>query len=284
MSSIKNIFLLLATLLSVTTSQCALALDFTETWSRLGDKWSQLDKRDKVLYSNLGGVLLITSWGVANWDYFKTTPHADTEGWFEKDTTSGGADKLGHLYSAYVASHALSSLYESWGYGSREAALYAAWSSFGLHAFVEAGDSMSATYGFSYEDMIIGSLGSYLGYLTDTNPDLARKLDLRLEYDPTGDNDTDIFTDYENSKYLVALKLDGFESVRNKYLKYLELHLGYYTRGFDNPSEKNTRKIYLGIGINLSRIFAERSHRKTATFLKYFQVPYTYVEFDNDIN
>jgi hypothetical protein len=275
MKSINNILLLL--LVSVIASQYAFAFDVT-------DKWSRLEKEEKILYTNLGGAMVITAWGVANWDYFKTTPHAGSEGWFGKDTSSGGADKLGHLYSSYVASHALTYLYESWGYNSHTAARYAALSSFGWSAFMEVGDSFSESFGFSYEDLIMGGLGSYIGYLTTTNPALARKLDLRIEYDPTGDNDTDIFTDYENSKYMLALKLDGFGAVRNKYLKYVELHLGYYTRGFSTAGEENKRKLYAGIGINFSRIFSERSHRKTATFLKYFQVPYSYVEFDHDVD
>lgn len=283
MKMIINSLLLLTLMAGSAASQQLAAAETAETWSRLDQRWTSLDKRDKVLYTNLGGVALITAWGVAKWDYFKRSPHAGSEGWFEQDTESGGADKLGHLYAAYVTGHALSSLYESWGYGGREASLYGAWSSFGLMTFMEVGDSFSS-YGFSYEDLIIGGVGSYIGYLTDTSPALARKLDLRFEYDPTGGNNSDIFTDYENSKYLLALKLDGFESVTNPYLKYLEFHLGYYTRNFDNAAEQNKRKLYFGIGINLSKIFAQRSHKKTATFLKYFQVPNTYVEFDHDLD
>lgn len=284
MKMITKWLLLLPSLLLSTALSPAQANDLAQAWSQLDDHWSQLDKRDKLLYTNIGGAVLITAWGVANWDYFERSPHADSEGWFEKNTGSGGADKLGHLYAAYVSSHALSPLYQSWGYSSRDAARYGAWSSFALMTFMEAGDSFSASYGFSYEDLIMGGLGSYIGYLTEIDPDLGRKLDLRFEYDPVGGNSADIFTDYENSKYLLALKLDGFQAVHNRYLKYLELHLGYYTRNFDNPAVENRRKLYFGIGINLSKIFAEKSYKKTATFLKYFQVPNTYVEFDTELH
>jgi hypothetical protein len=144
---------------------------------------------------------------------------------------------------------------------------------------MEVGDSFSEQYGFSYEDFIMNGLGSYLGYVLETNPGLDRKIDIRIEYKPSDDNGIDIFTDYENSKYLVALKLDGFSSVRNKYLKYLELHLGYYTRGFDDINKKKERNIYFGLGINLSKIFHERAWKKTATFLEYYQIPYTDIQF-----
>jgi len=182
------------------------------------------------------------------------------------------------MFSGYVTGRALSSLYGSWGYSKDKAALYGALSSFGILSFMEAGDSFSAQYGFSYEDFIINGLGSYLGYMLETNHDLDRKIDLRIEYKPSADNGIDIFTDYENSKYLVALKLDGFSSIRNKYLKYLERHLGYYTRGYDDINKQKERNIYVGLGLNLSKLFREKSYKKTATFLNYYQAPYTSVQ------
>jgi len=59
----------------------------------VANKWSHLTKEDKLLYTNLGGVLAITVWGVANWDYGERSAHADSEGWFGANTKTGGADK-----------------------------------------------------------------------------------------------------------------------------------------------------------------------------------------------
>ena len=95
-------------------------------------------------------------------------------------------------------------------------------------------------------------------------------------------NDRDFTTDYENSKFLLALKLNGFDSMRQSFLKYLELHIGYYTRGFDDPTDDKQRNIYWGVGINLTDLFRRNGHRKTAAFLNYFQLPGTYVEFKKD--
>jgi hypothetical protein len=76
----------------------------------------------------------------------------------------------------------------------------------------------------------------------------------------------------------MAVKLDGFESVENKYLKYLELHLGYYVRDISiNHKERN---VYVGIGLNLSKIFSNFSMNKLSTFTRYYQTPYTYVGID----
>lgn len=242
------------------------------------DKWSHASKEDKLRYANIGGALAITVWGITNWDYGERSAHADSEGWFAKSTKSGGADKLGHLYSGYVSGRILSSLYESWGYDTNMAALYGALSSFGLLSFMEIGDSFSSQYGFSYEDFIINGVGSYIGYILETHPGLDKKIDLRVEYKPSADNGIDIFTDYENTKYLIALKIDGFRSVKSKYLKYLELHLGYFTRGFDDINRSKERNIYVGLGLNFSKLFREKSFKKTAVFLNYFQVPGTDIQ------
>jgi len=266
----KKIFVLMMLVIIVTNIN-ACAADIRE-------KWTPLAKEDKLLYTNIGGALAITAWGLANWDYGERSAHADNEGWFGENTKTGGADKLGHMFSGYVVGRSLSSLYESWGYSQKNAAFLGAWSSFGILNFMEVGDSFSSQYGFSYEDFIMNGLGSYVGYVFETNPGLARKIDLRIEYKPSDDNGIDIFTDYENSKYLVALKLEGFSSVRNKYLKYLEIHLGYYTRGYDDINKKKERNIYYGVGLNLSRLFRKKSYKKTSTFLKYYQVPYTDIQ------
>jgi len=149
-------------------------------------------------------------------------------------------------------------------------------------AYMEFGDSFS-DYGFSYEDFVMNTLGSVAGYYLYENEELARKIDIRWEYGfhPT---DSDFVTDYENSKYLLALKLNGFESTRQSFLKHLELHIGYYTRGYDDIDIRKERNIYLGLGINLSNLLRQRGYNKASTLLNYYQLPYTYMEFENNLN
>jgi len=38
-----------------------------------------ITKEKKVLLTNLGGILIITGWGIANWDYFTKTPSLKSE-------------------------------------------------------------------------------------------------------------------------------------------------------------------------------------------------------------
>jgi hypothetical protein len=250
----------------------------------LGERWSELPKERKLLYVNLGMAAFITAWGVANWEYFQNSPHTTNEGWFGFATDDGGVDKLGHAYTSYLLTHVLANRYEAWGYDAERAGLYGTLSAFGVQAFMELGDSFSG-YGFSYEDFLGNVAGSLAGYLSWEYPEVGRKIDFRIEYRPNFD-EGDVFTDYEHHKYLLAFKLGGFDALEHTPLRFLELHAGYYARGYeDTLLADNERKFYVGLGINLSQIARETGHRKIASVLNFYQVPYTYAaavhEFDD---
>ena len=242
------------------------------------------ESRRDILYTNLVGAAVITAWGVANWEYGQDSPHSSEEEWFGRHTESGGADKLGHFYASYFLGSGLSGLYEGWGYSEADAAFYGSVSSFFLLNYMEIGDAFSSEFGFSYEDFIMNTLGSVSSYFFYTNPELSKRIDLRIEYFPSFDT-ADIVTEYEKMKYLIAFKAEGFDLITNPYLKYTELHLGYYTRSYKGGySDDSERIIYLGIGINLSRVFRQNKYTKTARFLNYYQLPYTYIPFEKDLN
>ena len=240
------------------------------------------EKIDRVINVNITGIGIVTAWGLAQWDYFSRSPHSKSEGWFANDTDDGGADKLGHLYTSYVAAHGLSALYETWCFSKHDAALYGALSSFAVLGYMELGDSFS-DYGFSREDFWMNALGSVAGYYLYENEDLASKFDIRWEYGfhPAG---SDFTTDYENSKYLLAVKFNGFEATRSSWLKHLELHMGYYARGFYDPAISKERNLYFGLGMNLTDLFRRKGYKKTATFFNYMQLPGTYLASEKDQN
>lgn len=242
------------------------------------------ESRRDILYTNLAGAAIITAWGLANWDYGKDSPHMNNEHWFSSQTDSGGADKLGHLYGTYIIGSGLSGLYESWGYQEHEAALYGSLSSFFVMNYMEAGDAFSRDLGFSYEDFIMNALGSVSSYVLYTHPELSKRIDLRIEYLPSFTT-ADVVTEYEKMKYLIALKADGFECITHPSLRYTELHIGYYTRHYNGGfSEESERILYVGIGINLSRIASHYGYQKTARFFNYYQAPYTYLPFEKNLN
>ncbi len=243
--------------------------------------FAQWPAEEKVKWTNMGGALFIAAWGAATWDYGSQEPHIYADGWFGRSDPHGGADKLGHFYSGYAMTQGLAHLYTRWGYAPAPANRLAALSSLGLLSFMEFGDAFSPL-GFSRQDFLMNVLGTATGYARFAHPALARRLDIRLEYIPA--SQTDVFTDYERMKFLLAFKLEGFRAIRNPYLQYLELHLGYYTRHYEGAHADRQRTLYVALGVNLSRWFRQAGHRKTAAFLNYYQLPYSYVPYDRRLD
>jgi len=237
-------------------------------------------KEDKALLLNAAAGAAILTWGVLSWDYGASSPHFGSEGWFGKNTPDGGADKAGHMWSSYTLSHLFSYQYKHWGYDQEPAIKLGCLSSLGIQTLMEIGDSFSNKYGFAYEDEVFNILGVAIGYVMVRYPEVARKVDFRVEYDPfrKGKYKSDIFTDYERQKYVIAVKMDGFDAVKDTYLKYFELQAGYYSRGYeasDSTGEQDSRRrtIYVGVGLNIGKILEPFWETK---IFNYVQVPYTY--------
>lgn len=232
-----------------------------------------------------GGILYL---GLKEWKWGNSSFKFNNEGFFGMDTGSGGADKLGHLYSSYVMDEFLTDrLYYKTG-NRNDAALKGAIFSAGLMLFVEAFDGVSSDHGFSYEDMIMNSTGIGISYLKNTVPGLRDKLDLRVEYHPSKADKGHPITDYTGYNYSAVLKLGGFKKLKTTPLKYVELQLGYKTRGFkrdDKPYfKKKTTELYAGIGLDLSEALFKPLKKQTDselvdyadTFFRYYQAPGIY--------
>ena len=237
----------------------------------------------KSFLLNTGSIVAIFIYGLAKWDYGKSSFNFQNEGWFDRDSTKyGGADKLGHLWSSYALSHLYAYIYRKWGYTGKEANLYGALSSLGANLFMELADGFSPSQGFSYEDMIMNIVGCGLGYIWGKYPTLANKIDFRIEYKPEfNSNDFGFSTNYERQKFLIALKADGFNFIKNRYLRYLEFHVGYYARGYKDyevggPDDRR-RYLYVGIGFNVSKLVQKFVN---TTVFDYIQIPYTSINYD----
>ncbi len=254
----------------------------TNTCAQCTERLPPEERNRRVMDMTLAGAGVVTAWGVINWDYFSRKPLANSEGWFARNTKEGGVDKLGHVYSTYAVAQGLSSFFENRCFTPEDAAWYGALSSFAVMGVMEAGDSFS-DFGFSYEDLVANALGGMASYYRYRYPGLAQKVDLRWEigFDP---GQLDVTTDYENSKYLIALKLNGFERFNQSLLRHVELHAGYFARGYSDPIEPDERNLYMGVGLNLTDLFRRNSYRNIATFLNYYQPPGTYLAIENKLS
>jgi hypothetical protein len=216
------------------------------------------------------------------------------EGWFGQDTYTGGADKLGHAYSAYVGTRLLTLGFQ-WAGNDRDRSLgLAAATVVGTMVGIEVLDGFSRRYRFSKEDAIMDLLGVGAGLLLEKRPDLDRAVDFRVHYWPSQDarrlNEVDPIADHSGQTYLVALKAAAFPALRRQGpLRYLELAAGYGSRGYEpndgTGRQPRSRHVYFGISLNVSEILADTvfrgtsrkslAQRMTDTVLEFVQVPGT---------
>ena len=247
-----------------------------------------VDDVKAIKWEGLGALAGITALGAKSWDWGGSSFHFNNEHWFSKNTGSGGADKLGHAFTGYALTNAFAERLQAKGRSPERAALSASLLSTALMLYVEAFDGFSGDHGFSYEDVVMNSLGVGFAYLRQTNPRLKSLVDFRMEYKPSGYKGFKPLSDYEGQKYLFALKLSGFKSLKQSPLRYFELQAGYYSRGFSkearNDGQFRRQNGFVGIGVNLSQLFfgypseADRYYERTGRFIfEHVQVPYTAV-------
>ncbi|MFL9840348.1 DUF2279 domain-containing protein [Sphingomonas sp. ST-64] len=233
-----------------------------------------------------GGVAAgITALGIFNWNWGSSGFHFSSEGWFGRDTSSFGSDKLGHAYSTYVMTEFLSAAIRRNARAPKRAQVSAAAISMALMTYVEVFDGFSGDHGFAWEDMAANTAGAAFSVLRHTVPGLNDKLDFRLHYIPSGNVGWRPITDYSGQRYVLAVKLAGFEPFADGPSRFVELHGGYYARGFTEREKlrgvEPKRALFVGIGFNLQQLISRdrgeksRFHRAARSALEYVQVPYT---------
>lgn len=250
------------------------AADFSFHWT--------LEQKSIAL--NLGIVGVITGYGFSQWGWGKTSFAFNSEGWFESDTDSGGADKLGHAYTGVAITALTSSLYCHWGHDDEDAALLGALSGGLATTLIELGDGFSDEHGFSWEDQAFNVAGVGLEYLRQRYPEFGKRVQFRWEYFPSAKvrdgEEMDIFTDYEGSRWMLAFPLKGWMSKRT-WLDWVDVLVGYGTRDFEDRqgqlSDRGDRYPFIGIGIHIP-LAKERLHLGGSDrFFDYFQIPGTAV-------
>lgn len=236
-----------------------------------------------------GGVAAVGLYGATTWwragvdGRFRT---AD-EGWFGQNTYAGGADKLGHLYSAYMGTRLFTLGYQWAGNDHRRSVKLAVATTLGTLMAVELMDGFSREYRFSLQDSLMNALGAGMGLLMERNPGLDKLLAFRLLYRPSDGASFDPVDNYSGQTYLLVLKADGVPRLRRHLLmRYLEVAVGYGSRGYESTDPAlHSRHLYFGLALNLSRVLNDTVfrgrrqgstvQRATGTFLKFVQLPGT---------
>lgn len=188
---------------------------------------------------------------------FRTT----SEGWFGTGTDSGGADKLGHMFSNYASVRLLTPLFTATGNSREEAIRLAGWTTIGIFTAIEVLDGYSRQWDFSPQDAMMNVAGTALGVYLESHPEVDDRFDFRFAYRRSKGSGFDPFGDYSGQRYLLVVKADGFGATRRvPALRYLELSFGYQARGFEQAGGDRRRDLYVGVSLNLSRLLADGAY------------------------
>ena len=244
----------------------------------------------------IGGIgATVAYYGANSWwkDGFSGSFETVNEGWFGQNTYAGGADKAGHIYFTYTGARLFTRAFEAVGNDPGRALRLGAWTSLGVMTGVEVVDGFSKKFRFSMEDAVANGAGAAFAVLLEVYPHIDALLDFRLLYHRSDDaervGEADLLADYSGQTYLLALKADGIPRLRDvPVVRYLEILVGYNTRGYEPNDGTMTdphRRIYYGVGINLSRLLSDtvfrgglkggKIQRGTDTVLEFLEVPGT---------
>lgn len=221
-------------------------------------------------------------------------------GWFGRETYSGGADKLGHLYSSYIFLHSAASIYEAIGLDPEASAWLAAGFVLLLFNGFELIDGFTE-FGFEYGDVVFNTLGVAAGLVARLFPELERSLGIRLGYVPSNDfldNPKSVLkfiNDYSGMLYYLDFKAQGILEqleVEPGWARYLVAGLVYGTQGYSpvrqNPDEKR-RLFGVHLGVSAAELLRTNAAGDGPTLaiaraLDFYAMPFFSVSLMKDLN
>jgi len=224
------------------------------------------------------------------------------EGAFGLQTYAGGADKLGHFYANYVATRMYVDILE-WGGFSRNVSIVSATVlTTVFFTGIEFKDGYQRGYGFSAGDIAANLSGQSAALAMMLVPGLDEAVSIKLMYFPSPDfrrvvsagGRLNMPEDYSGQTYLLSFHLAALSLVKRepsvRALRYLDVSLGYATRGYQPipTSPEPVRQLAsIGVSLNLQSVcddlFSEPLEpRSTGAAIVHFvnemyQPPYTHL-------
>jgi hypothetical protein len=216
------------------------------------------------------------------------------EGWFGRDTYTGGSDKASHFIISSGVSRLAYETYTSLGHSPDQSFKLAIATAFTSGLMVEVMDAFSV-YGFSFQDLTVDALGVTAGALINRYG-LEDMLGLRIGLSDTtipawaiGDSVPTLGQSYNNEIYAADLKFAGL--IRRMkgdpgFSRFFLTSFVFFTRGFgyDPPLPSRYQEIGFELGINFREILKCLNVPETTwwgtglyAFFDFFRVPFTQV-------
>lgn len=182
---------------------------------------------------------------------------------FADDTTRTlGADKLGHLYFAYLGSNLVGHALVWAGLDPSSALLYSGIGSFAFQLYVEIEDGFHPELGFSMGDFTADAIGAAYPWFQNRYPVLKNirfKWNyIRSERFKQG-NFRNVIDDYESQYYWLSVNLkELFPSVVPDFWpSFFGIGLGYGVKNLDRP--EGEREFYLALDYDFTKLPGEES-------------------------
>lgn len=199
------------------------------------------------------------------------------DGGFASDTYAGGADKLGHAWSAMVLTRLGASLLEGAGWSETSASVLASGLSLGALSLVEVNDGYYTE--FSPGDFAANMAGMGAALAFRHTPGLDNALDFRVQWFPSPafrrQPGANFAEDYTGQTYLLAFKPRALIKARESNgalhaLQFINPVIGFETRGYFPASSAGERvtqrqRVFLGLTLDLQAIFDVTSQTSRST-------------------
>jgi hypothetical protein len=193
---------------------------------------------------------------------YQGTFHFTTEGFFGRNTYTGGVDKMAHFVDYTVAQRALHYTYQRIGYDSSQSGWLAFGTALAAGLTTEIGDG-TTIFGFSWEDLLMDGLGAGTATLltrSGWNDTFGFRFgSISQEATPACcvDN-SNIGRDYSGEVYTADVKISGLAR-RLRFdpgpARFLLFSVTYGTNGYDTVAPQlRQRLVGLEVGIHFSEI------------------------------
>jgi Predicted periplasmic lipoprotein (DUF2279) len=186
------------------------------------------------------------------------------EGWFGRNTYTGGADKVSHFIISSGVSRLLYEAYTTLGHPKDQSFTLAVATAFMSGTMVEIMDAFSV-YGFSFQDLTADALGSTAGALINRY-ELQDMLGLRIGLSETpipasaiGSSVPTLGRSYNDEIYAADLKLGGLIRRMNRdpgFARFFLTSFVFFTKGFgyDPPLPTRYQEIGFEVGLNFPEV------------------------------
>jgi Predicted periplasmic lipoprotein (DUF2279) len=223
--------------------------------------------------------------------------HFTNEGWFGRNTFTGGADKASHFVSYNVVARLLTEVYGDLGVSTDGSRLLGAGVSTLAGLVTEIGDGTNR-YGFSYEDLVFDVFGAATALAT-AHYGLDDLIGFRAGLVPAPDvvdpTEEGFGKDYTQEIYTGDLKIAGLAKrlhFRPGPARFLLLSATYGVKGYPYAAaDVRERQIGIEIGLHLTEILRAVGVPNNKWWLRVLFVildsirfPYTSVGFQFDVN